>query len=103
MLLRSATGEVIELRNEFDELASRDFTGSLVPGTTILTYHNKGSYAVTLDQLKLLAYGVQKVRIAFLGEYIETEYKKDKWGEPMVLMLEEIAQKTVVNNIREGF
>lgn len=103
LLIRTTSGEVFELRNEFDEVQSRDFSGTFVPGASMITYSNKGSYAVTLDQLRLLSSGVQKVRIEFSGEQVDSEYKKDKWGEPMELMLEEIAQKTAVNNIREGF
>ena len=71
--------------------------------TSIITYSNKGSYAVTLDQLRLLSSGVQKVRIEFTGEHVDSEYKKDKWGDPMALMLDEISQKTATNNVREGF
>jgi hypothetical protein len=103
LLIRTASGEVIELRNEFDEAQSRDFSGAMVPGTSIITYSNKGSYAVTLDQLRLLSSGVQKVRIEFSGEHVDSEYKKDKWGDPMALMLDEISQKTATNNVREGF
>lgn len=103
LLVRTLSDEVIELRNEFDELQSRDYEGSLVPGTAVVMYKNKGSYTVTLDQLEKIALGVRKVRIEFTGETVDSEYKKDKWSEPLTLMLQQVRATIATTDVREGF
>lgn len=80
LLLKTTTGEVIELTNHMETLQSQDFEGDAVPGSSVLVYHNRGGYSVTMEQLmKLGREGVQKLRIQTPGGYHETIYKKDLW------------------------
>lgn len=80
MLLRTKSGEVIELKNDLDEAASRDWVGQWIEGTTSKTYRNRASYIVTREQLRAISEGVIKLRLQLSGEYFDTEYKKDRLG-----------------------
>lgn len=104
LLIRTTDGTVIELANEFDDLKSRDYEGRDVPGTVMRTYVNHGSYPITLEQLGALVSGVQTIRLLqHSGDVVESNYKKDKWGEPMSDMILEIGGLVNQGNIREDF
>lgn len=103
LLIKTADGSVVELANEFDELRSRDFQGTLVPGTSLISYVNFGSYSITREQLEALKGGVQKVRLQHLGEVVESVYKKDKWGAIISAQLGELVGLMGAGDIREGF
>lgn len=103
LLIKTTDGTVIELANEFDELKSRDYEGRVVPGTAMRTFVNHGSYPVTMEQLTALASGVQKIRLQHSGEVVESIYKKDKWGDPMFTMIQELNGLINQGDIREGF
>lgn len=103
LLIKTTDGTVIELANEFDELASRDYKGRVVSGTSMRTFVNYGSYPVTLDQLGALVTGVVKIRLQHSGEVVESIYKKDKWGEPISTMIMELVELMDQGDIREGF
>ena len=85
------------------EMTSRDFQGALVPGTSLISYVNFGSYPVTRTQLEALKGGVQKVRLQHLGEVVESVYKKDKWGAIISAQLGELVGLMGAGDIREGF
>lgn len=103
LLIKTTDGSVIELANNFDELESRDYEGRAVPGTAMRTFVNHGSYPVTVEQLGALATGVVKIRLQHSGEVVESNYKKDKWGEPMSTMILELNGLMNQGDIREGF
>ena len=103
LLIKTLDGTVIELANEFDELKSRDYTGRINPGSSLVTYVNHGCYQVTLEQLEALSTGVQKIRLQHSGEVIESVYKKDKWGAPLAAMIQELKGLMNQGDIREGF
>lgn len=103
LLIRTRSGQTIELRNTLEELRSRDFIGETIQGSSVIMYKNKGSYDVTMEQLLAISGGVEKVRIAFLGAHVDSEYKKDRWGDPVKKMIEEINLQTAAFDIREGF
>lgn len=82
LLVRTDAGEVFEFTNALDELESRDFRGTRSPNTGIVTYHNTGSYPVTIEQLKEMAKGVAKIRVQLMSEVFDREYKqRDPFGE----------------------
>lgn len=87
MLIRTASGEVLELSNILQELDSRDFVGSVVQGTGLITYKNSASYRVTLDQLRSMSAGVVKVRVETASEPFDTIYKKDPFGDAIAAHL----------------
>ena len=103
LLIKTTDGAVIELANQFDDLKSRDYEGRAVPGTAMRTYVNHGSYPITLEQLGEIATGVVKIRLQHSGEVVESNYKKDKWGEPMSTMILELGELMNQGDIREGF
>ena len=80
LLLRTKSGEVIELKNDLDEARSRDFVGEWIQGTASRTYRNRASYEVTREQLAAISEGVVKIRLQLGGETFDTEYKKDRLG-----------------------
>lgn len=80
MLLRTKSGEVIELKNDLDEVTSRDWVGQWIEGTASKTYRNRASYIVTREQLLAISEGVVKLRLQLNGEYFDTEYKRDRLG-----------------------
>lgn len=105
ILIRTGSGDVIESFNTLDELTSRDFYGTVGPTTGLISYTNHASYPVSEDDLtKIAMEGVKKVRIQLSGEYIDSEYKKDKWGEVIFAQLLELSTaKSGSGDIREGF
>lgn len=103
LFIKTTDGSVIELANQFDELKSRDYEGRAVPGTAMRTFVNHGSYPITLEQLGAIATGVVKIRLQHSGEVVESNYKKDKWGEPMSTMILELGELMNQEDIREGF
>lgn len=103
MLIKLSDESVIELVNQFDELQSRDFKGVLVPGSTMRTYTNYASYDISYEQMMSLMQGVKKVRLQHSGEIIDSEYKKEKWAEPISLQIEELRALKEQPDIREGF
>lgn len=103
LLIKTTDGTVIELANQFDDLKSRDYEGRAVPGTAMRTYVNHGSYPITLEQLGAIATGVVKIRLQHSGEVVESNYKKDKWGEPVSEMIMELGGLVNQGDIREGF
>lgn len=105
LLLKTSTGEVIELTNHCDALTSQDFEGDLVSGTTTLVYHNRGSYSATMEQLiKIGREGVQKLRIQTPGGYYETVYKKEQWGGVITAHVKAIQEEIRKNkDIRSDF
>ena len=80
LLLRTRSGEVIELKNDLDESRSRDVVGEWIQGTASKTYRNRASYGVTREQLAAISAGVVKIRLQLGGETFDTEYKKDRLG-----------------------
>lgn len=80
LLVRTKSGEVLELTNNLGETESRDWVGRWIEGTAQKTYDNKASYRITREQLEALASGVLKVRMQLSGETFDTEYKKDRFG-----------------------
>lgn len=105
ILIRTGSGDVIESANTLDELSSRDFHGTVGPATGLISYTNHASYPISEDDLvKLARGGVKKVRIQLAGEFVDSEYKKDKWGEVILAQLRELsAAKNSSGDIREGF
>lgn len=105
ILIRTGSGAVIESCNTLDEMTSRDFQGQVVPGTSLVTYVNTASYPLSEEELaKIAREGVKKVRIQLVGEYIDSEYKKDKWGSVLLGQLAELsAAKKSSGDIREDF
>lgn len=103
LLIKTTDGTVIELANQFDDLKSCDYEGRAVPGTAMRTYVNHGSYPITLEQLGAIATGVVKIRLQHSGEVVESNYKKDKWGEPVSEMIMELNGLINQGDIREGF
>lgn len=103
LLIKTMDGTVIELANKYDELRSRDYEGRVASSTSIKTYVNHGSYPITKEQLSALAAGVQKIRLQHSGDVVESNYKKDKWGEPLSEMIQELDGLINQGDIREGF
>lgn len=105
LLLKTTTGEVIELTNHCDALTSQDFEGDLVPGTSSFIYRNLGGYSATMDQLiKIGREGVQKLRIQTSSGYYETVYKKEQWGGVMTAHIRAIQGEIRKNkDIRSDF
>ena len=104
MLIRTASGEVLELSNTLQELDSRDFVGSVVQGTGLITYKNSASYRVTLDQLRSMSAGVVKIRVETASGSFDTIYKKDPFGDAvtahLAVLLPAISKK---NDIKSDF
>ena len=104
LLIRTMAGGVIELKNSLDALTSQDFKGTLVAGTTIVTYTNQAMYNLSEEDLhKIATSGVQKVRVQLLGEVHDAAYKKDKWSAIISAQLRELEGLKGQGNIREGF
>lgn len=104
LLIRTLSGDVIELKNSLDALTSQDFKGTLVAGTAIVTYTNQAMYDISEEDLSKLSGGVQKVRVQLAGETFDTEYRKDKWAAVLGPMLAELqALKNKPSDVREGF
>ena len=105
LLLKTSTGDVIELTNHSDALTSQDFEGDISSGTTIAVYHNRGSYFVTMEQLiKIGSEGVQKLRLQTSSGYYETIYKKDRWGGVITTHVKAIQEEIRKNkDIRADF
>ena len=80
LLIRTKSGEVLELSNTLGETLSRDWVGDWIEGTASKTYDNKARYTITREQLSALSGGVVKVRMQLSGETFDTEYKKDRLG-----------------------
>lgn len=104
LLIRTRSGDVIELKNSLDALTSQDFKGTIVAGTTIVTYTNQAMYDISEEDLRKLSGGVQKVRVQLAGETFDTEYRKDRWAPVLGPMLAELqALKNKSSDVREGF
>lgn len=104
LLIRTLSGDVIELKNSLDALTSQDFKGTIVAGTTIVTYTNQAMYDISEEDLRKLSGGVQKVRVQLSGETFDTEYRKDRWALVLGPMLAELqALKNKSSDVREGF
>ena len=104
MLLRTKSGEVLELKNSLNEAQSRDVVGEWIQGTANKTYDNKASYPVTLGQLQAISEGVSKVRLQLNGEYFDSDYKKDKFGSAVkdqLFVIEEYINTG--GDLRQGF
>lgn len=104
MLLRTKSGEVLELKNSLNEAQSRDVVGEWIQGTANKTYDNKASYPVTLGQLQAISAGVSKVRLQLNGEYFDSDYKKDKFGSAVkdqLFVIEEYINTG--GGLRQGF
>lgn len=104
MLIRTAAGEVLELSNTLQELDSRDFIGSVIQGTGLITYRNTASYGVTMEQLRAIASGVVKIRVETASGSFDTIYKKDPFGDAvtahLAVLLPAISKK---NDIKSDF
>lgn len=104
LLLRTSSGEVIELANNLDNLLSRDPIGTWVAEASAMIYNNAGHYSVTRKQLESIASGVVKLRMQIGGNTFDTEYKKDRLGaaisEHMAVIDKAISESS---DIRAGF
>lgn len=80
LLLRTSSGEVIELANNLDSYLSRDPLGTWVEAASVMIYNNAGHYPVTREQLESIAAGVVKLRMQIGGGSFDTEYKKERLG-----------------------
>lgn len=80
LLLRTKSGEVVELANTLDAVSSRDYVGQWIGDTAQKMYYNVGMYPVTRAQLEAIASGVVKLRMQIGGGSFDTEYKKERLG-----------------------
>ena len=80
LLLRTKSGEVVELANTLDAVSSRDYVGQWIGDTAQKMYYNVGMYPVTRAQLEAIAAGVVKLRMQIGGGSFDTEYKKERLG-----------------------
>lgn len=104
LLVRTKSGEVFEFTNVLDRLQSQDFKGTFSPNTKLVTYHNRASYPVTLDQLKALAEGVVKIRMQLMSETFDVIYKRDPFGEAVGELLMVLGPAMAQNkDIRSDF
>lgn len=104
LLIRTKDGDVIELNNSLDALTSQDFKGTLIAGTSMVSYINQAMYDISEDDLRKLSSGVQKVRVQLASEAHDAIYKKDKWSAVLGPMLSELDElKNKPSDVREGF
>lgn len=104
LLLRTSSGEVIELANNLDSYLSRDPLGTWVEAASVMIYNNAGHYPVTREQLESIAAGVVKIRMQIGGNTFDTEYKKDRLGAAVSAHMAVIDKAiSEVSDIREGF
>lgn len=104
LLVRTKSGEVFEFANTLERMQSQDFKGTFSPNTKLVTYHNRASYPVTIDQLKALAAGVVKIRMQLFTETFDTIYKKDPFGEAVAELLTVLGPAMAQNkDIRSDF
>ena len=84
MLIKLNSGDVIELEQSLDEVDSKDYVGKYDSTTKIRLHYNRGNYRIKRSQLEAIAqHGVAQVRIEKTNEYVDLEYKKEKW-QPVV-------------------
>lgn len=102
LLIRTNSGEVIELNNILPEGRSTDWVGEWIEGTANKIYYNKGSYPISRQQLDEISKGVAKIRMQISGGHFDTEYKKDKMGAAVAEHIS-VLDGANTTDIREGF
>lgn len=104
IMIRTESGEVIELKNSLPDATSRDWEGRWIEGTAQKAYANEALYMVTVEELRAISAGVLKIRVQIGGGYFDAEYKKDKMGVVIARHLEAVeGAQASKGGIREGF
>lgn len=104
LMIRTASGEVIELQNSLEDIDSRDWHGRWIESAATMAYENEARYLVTPDELLAMSRGIVKVRVQIGGGHFDVNYKKDRMGGVVAVHLEAITREIAGGGgIREGF